>query len=287
MANATPTTPKDQFSSRLEQGMGVAHRKNPGGGAIALFGNTPLEIQNHRKFVVNDIEFLRSDDVSVTDWTLTGYGGVAETFAVSSDQQDGIAILDVGGATDNHGAQVQYTAAGGAGEFLNPSQQHIVALEYNTRISRDLEADWFVGFAETNATVLVAATGALVATLDDYMGFHHLADSETISLVQGGVAGTDIVVANPSSSLYVPTNQQSYWHSWGLRVDDNDKMYWYVNGDLVGFTQVGDAETGGTVTGFAGRSCYTFAVVNNGGASNITVDYVLSATERSRTDIHA
>ena len=132
MANATPTTPKDQFSSRLEQGMGVAHRKNPGGGRIALFGNTPLETQNFRKFVTQHLDFLAEWEVNTTNvWTLSALGGAAgHTFSIVTDVYDGQAYLDTGTVTNDEGCQVQYTAGNSAGEFFNPFYPPLVCVEF-------------------------------------------------------------------------------------------------------------------------------------------------------------
>jgi hypothetical protein len=276
---ATPTSPGNQFSERQARGRGVRYRGEYGTD-VALWGNLGDESLNRTNFVDFFLDFYKESDVYQTGgadephlWTLTQLTGVAGTFTTVDDTVEGLAILDVVGATDNHGVQVQYTDATGGGELLQPANSEIVAWESRGSMNLALDSDWFVGISNTDTT-LVSATGTMV-TANNFMGFLHASDATTVSLVQSGTLNANQVVVASSIPLWTPADASSTKRRLGLRVEDNDKMYWYVDGIQVGETRVGLAETGGTVVLFSEAMCSSFAV-NNGSAAAaaITIDYV-------------
>lgn len=280
MANATPTTPKMQFSSRLEEGMGVAHRKNPGGGRIALFGNTPLEAQNFRKFVTHKMDFLYNWECDTTNiWTLSNYNGATCTFAIRSDYEDGLGYFDVADTTNNHGGQFQFTAAASAGEFIAPYYHDLICFEYYVHIYKNLTTDWFIGIGNTDASFLGFADGLITGT--HYIGFHHLVDDTQIRLAIGN-GGTDLYTAiTPTTAL---TNGISSFTRYGIRMEANNRFHWYIDDVWVGTMTVGDAVTGGTVEAFddGDELCYTFASVNDTDTQGrFEIDYIASNITRN------
>lgn len=285
--DATPQNTHGQFHSRASAGHGVAYRApHANSGQPALFANTPLDIMERREFVCFFQEFIHNMDCSHVQgaagepgalWELLGYTGVAETFDLLTDVQNGVAELNVGAGTENHGAQIQLwpAAVTAAGECIRPATQQVVTWCMSGKMTYPLTTDWFIGLAEDDATVLTAATG--VMNNDHYIGFHHLEDSTTVDLVQSG-AGTDIVIANPLLTPWTPEDSEDplVLRELGLRIEGNDKMWWYVNGICIGATQVGNAETGGTVEAFTHGMTPTVAVVNGDAgdeAGVVWIDY--------------
>lgn len=281
---ATPTTPNGQFVGRYANGLGVAHRAWRDRGEPALFANTPLEVMNRRQFVTVWHEFIDNMDCSHTVgaagvpgalWELTAIDDPVPTFDMLTDVQNGVAELNVNEGTEDHGAQIQLYPASvtAAGECIRPAadvgdhEQHLVTWCMCGKMTYPLTTDWFVGLAEDasgdgpNTPVMTAATGAM--NCDHYIGFHHLEDSTTVDLVQSG-AGTGIVVANPLLTPWTPEDSEDplLLRELGIRIEGNNKMFWYVNGYCVGATQVGQAETGGTVEAFTHGMTPTVAIIN-------------------------
>lgn len=283
--DATPTSPRGQFSGRYEQALGVAHRAAYNTGQPALFANTPLEVMGRREFVCYWQEFIHNMDCSHVQgaagepgalWELTNIGGVAATFDMLTDVQNGVAELNVAGNTDDHGAQIQLFPAAitAAGECIRPAAdtglhaQHLVTWCMSGKMTYPLTTDWFIGLAEDasadgpNTPVMTAATGAM--NCDHYIGFHHVEDGTTVDLVQNGAGTADLVIANPLLTPWTPEDSESplILRELGLRIEGNDKMYWYVNGVCIAQTEVGAAETGGNVEAFTHGMTPTVATIN-------------------------
>jgi len=282
-ANATPTDPKGQFSNRQARGVGVSHRPVSGrAGDVALFANTGSEIHNFREFVTHYLDFHEDDDISVTTrWTLSSFTGVG-TLTRTDDTPQGLAVLATGAATNSHGVQIQETDSNAQGEMYNPlvTQSHIVAWESRGSMNLTLEADWFIGIAETDATFMSAAG---VLSGDNYIGFHHVQDATTVSLVQCGTANANKVTVAASVPLWTPADASTTKRSLGVRIEANNSMRWYVDDVEVGRTEVGLAETGGTVVAFDDAMCSTFSLFNNSAASaqaTMTIDYIAGQVSR-------
>ena len=276
-------SPRGVFSSRQSAGSGVKYHYN---GGVALWGNLGDETLNPRNFVTYFNDFFTDSDVAqtgVTDhdlWTLTQLTGIAGTFDKVDDTVEGLAVLDVGGATANHGVQVQHVDVEGGGEMLQPHNVDIVSWEARGSMDEAESADWFIGIANTDTTLL-SATGTMV-TANNFMGFLHAAAATTVSLVQCGTLNANQVVVVPSVNLWTPADASDTKRRLGLRIENNDKMYWYVDDLLVGSTHVGALETGGAdVVAFSEAMATSFATNNGaGGQSAMTIDYVMHQSLR-------
>ena len=289
MANATPTTPKDQFSARYTKGVGVAHRGTARVGTRALWGNTGNEIMNFREFCTHNIDFLVDSDTYQTGggnephlWTLTNLTGVAGAFTKIDDTVQGLALLDVGGATASHGVQIQEIDATGAGLKYDPTLSYIVSWESRGSMTLAEDCDWFVGIGIEDSTFMDAA-GAITAEVTDYMGFLHVEDATTVQLVQCGTANANAVIVVPDVPLWTPADAAATKRRLGLRIENNDFMAWYLDGDEVGSTHIGDLDAAGDDTvAFAAPMCSTICLVNNSGAgqATATIDYIASQVTR-------
>lgn len=283
MANAR-ITPEDQFSVRYCKTVGVMHRGAPGKGEVANFGNLPADLLGRRDFVFHWLDFHDDDEVDTTNrWTLTQLTGVAGTFDKVDDAPQGLAVLDVVGTTLNHGVQIQHDAVGRGGELYYPGtgESHIVGWEARGSMNLALNCDWFVGIAESDTTFMTAAG---VLTGDNYMGFHHVAGSTVVRLVQCGTAvANGVVLANPLRSLWTPEDGDTEKRRLGLRVENHTDLFWYVDGILVGRTYVGATEGAGTVVAFDDGMCHTVCLVNGDDGADgaaATIDYMGSYCTR-------
>ena len=288
--DATALNPKGQFSGRCANGMGVAHRARHNTGQPALFANTPLEVMNRREFVCYWQEFIDNMDCSHTVgaagvpgglWELTAVGGTA-TFDLLEDAPNGLGELRVVEVNDNFGAQIQLfpSSISSTGECMDPINQQLVTWAMSGKMTFPLTSSWYIGLAEDDTTFLDNA-GAITATTK-YIGFYHLADATTVDLVQRG--DTDNLTVTPLQALWTPADSENplLLRELGLRIEGNDKMYWYFNGICIGATKVGTVETGGTVEAFTGKMTPTVCLVNNGGsnAAVVWIDYHTFQTTR-------
>ncbi len=283
-ADATPTTPKGQFSSRRTRPSGVAHRGLGASGDVALFGNTPLEPLNNREFVTHFLDFHMPLDSAATRWTVTDIGGGAGAFAkVASDSVFGGALLTVGGATVSHGVQIQENVVATAhSQIYDPTASQVIAWEARGSMSFALDSDWFIGIGSTEAPFMSVAG---VPAGDDYMGFLHIQDATTVQLVQAGTAVANAVSITPSKSLWTPADASATKRSLGLRIEGNDQLFWYLDGVQVGAISVGDTDASATtVVAFAAAMGSSMCLINNsvGGANTSTalVDYILGQATR-------
>jgi hypothetical protein len=284
--DATPTKPMGQFSGRCGKGYGVAHRAPFNTGQPALFANTPLEVMNRREFCCYWQEFIDNMDCSHVQgaagepgalWELIMTTTATATFDLLTDVQNGVAELNVVETTADMGVQIQLwpSAITAAGECIRPATQQVVTWAMSGKMTYPLTTDWFVGLAEDGgaASILTVGTGAIAN--DHYIGFHHLEDSTTVDLVQSG-AGTDIVVTTPLLTPWTPEDSEDplVLRELGLRIEGNDKMYWYINGVCVGATEVGAAETGGTVEAFTHGMTPTVCLVNGDAGDEAAVAWI-------------
>jgi len=273
--DASPLSPKGQFVGRYNKGLGVGHRGRDTG-TPDIFANTPLEVMNNREFCCFWQDFMDNYETDTTNvWELTEVGTATAAFTIVADSPNGLSFFSVVELTDNFGAQIQFHpgATTAAGETIDPLNQAVVSWAMAGKMAYPLTTDWFIGISVDDTSVLTEATGVMAAS--DYMGFHHLEDSATVELVQSG-GGTDVVVV-PLVTPWTPKDAESPMliRELGLRIDDNDKMYWYINGVCVGRTQVG-ATTGVDVTplAFATKMTSTVALVNGDAGNSCASTYI-------------
>lgn len=289
---ATPTTPKGQFAARYARGMGVAHRAYYNTGQPALFANTPLEVMNRREFVCFWQDFITNLDSSTAQgaagepgkvWEMTALGGATPAFYILTDGPNGLGWLSSGGTTAGHGVQIQLfpNSLTAAGEIVSPYTQPVIAWAACGKIPLAHESSWFVGLCKDD-TAILAVGGAMSAT--SYIGFHHPEGDDNVYLVQRG--GAADVVVDPLTTLWTPEDGESplVLRELGIRIEDNDKMKWYLNGICIGATEVGNVENGNTVAAFVGNMTPSFVIVNQtggaaSGVNSLYIDYhTLQAT---------
>lgn len=282
--NATPQTPHGQFSSRCSKPMGVAHRDPGGAGNVALFGNTPLEAMNSREFVTHFLDFHDAGDSAATRWTVTDIGGGLGAFGkVAADSVGGLALLTVGGATVSHGVQIQENVVATAhSQIHDATLSHVISWEARGSMSFALDSDWFIGIGSTEAPFMSVAG---VPAGDDLMGFLHIQDATAVQLIQCGTANANLAYVTPAKSLWTPADASITKRSLGIRIENNEKLYWYLDGEQVGEAYVGGLDSlGTTIVAFAAAMGSTECIINNsvGGAntSTATTDYILSQVTR-------
>jgi hypothetical protein len=281
--DATPQTPHGQFAVRYNNGVGVRHRGAGVPPNVNMFGNLGNEVMNFREFVTHNLDFHEADDIAVTRWTVTQLTGVAGTFTRVDDTPQGLAVLDVGGATEDHGVQIQETVATAQGEMYFPTAAQSKIVAWEARGSMDFAEDctWYIGIGETDATFQTSAAGAITA--DNFIGFSHFAGATTVNLIQGGTAAANVVTITPRRTLWIPADAIDTKRRLGVRIEDNNEMFWYVDGVLVGHTYVGDTAvaTGTATVAFDDAMCSTFCLINgDGGQATMTIDYIASQVTR-------
>jgi hypothetical protein len=236
-----------------------------------------MELINRRNYTTYFNDFIEIADfgAAVTgsgtagDWTVTAIGTMTVgTAAITGDSESGLLTLTPD-ATDNEGYHIQMTAADSAGELWTPATGRVISFEaYVTAGDWDGQ-DYFIGLAETSAT-LVGATGAL--TCDNLVGFHHLiADVGLIQCVHTGTADaneTRVGTANPVIFT------DSALHRFGVRVINTNRVEWFVDGQLVRRATM-------TVP-FDDKMCISFGNVGSNAATDIlAIDYVTVSQTRA------
>lgn len=277
--DATPLSPKGQFAGRYNKGLGVGHRGRDTG-TPDIFANTPLEVMNNREFCSFWQDFMDNYETDTTNvWELTEVTTVTAAFNIVADSPNGLSLFSVVEVDDDDAAQIQFHpgATTAAGETIDPINQAVVSWAMAGKMTYPLTTDWFIGICVDNTNILTTATGEFTANSTDYMGFHHVEDEAEIRLVQSG-GGTDVQVT-PLITPYTPEDSESPMlvRELGLRIDNNDKMYWYVNGVCVGRTEVG-ATTGVDVTpvAFATKLTSSVALINGDAGdvpASVYIDY--------------
>jgi hypothetical protein len=210
-------------------------------------------------------------------WTLSDIGAIATETLTLGDSGYGHAIMSTGQATVDTGFQMQDVAANPL-HAVYPWQQYLISWESRAYVGRELNGDWFMGLAVTD-TSLMSALG--VMTCNNYIGFHHTSDAATITLVQNTTAGAEITIAT-SPSPYTLADLSTNYYRYGIRIENNNVMYWYIDDIQVGSTYVGATETGGVVGAFgvAGLA-QSFAIVNgDSGENDLEIDYIRTVGTR-------
>lgn len=219
---------------------------------------------------IND--FLRASDLDLTnDWTETDVGTMTldpSTFIVT-DEINGVLALD-SDATDGDGIHLQLTGAGGPGEFLLPAAGRVIGVQF--RITHeDWDAQhWFVGLAETSAT-LMDADGDLTA--DTLVGFHHNADDDADGiprLVNEGVDGSQLTQA---ASRVIAAGVDDTYRTMGIRLVGTTGVEWWVDGIKVGEKTMASA--------FDDNLCISLAnVMQAASGDQLRTDLIVAAATR-------
>ena len=246
--------------------------RHAAGGA---FEDAPIELVNRRinTTYFNDFLSLYDFGAAVTgdgtagNWTVTDIGTVtAGTVAISGDLTNGVLSL-VPDATNNEGYHVQETAAGAAGELWLPASGRVISAEFRFGIADVDDQDYFIGLAETSAT-LMDANGAL--TSDNFIGFRHLqtAGNGILRCIAAGTASAnqaDLGAAN-TVALTNATSAGVGFVRAGFRIEGTNRVKFYFNGELV--------QQATLATPFDDSMCISFANVGSGAVTDIMyVDY--------------
>jgi hypothetical protein len=167
--------------------------------------------------------------------------------------------------------------------MYQPLIQSVVSWEAKGYLNLALDSNWFIGIGETDPTFMLASG---VMDVDNYMGFLHVEDATTVSLVQSGTAAANEIIVTPLIPLWTPADASLTKRRLGIRIEDNDKLYWYVDGAMVGYIQIGDDDSVGTTSvAFDDAMCSTLCLTNNndaggGGAATMTIDYIFGQVSR-------
>lgn len=222
-------------------------------------------------------DFLRAADLDLTnDWTATDVGTMTldPSVFIATDVAGGVLRLD-SDATDGDGNHLQYTGAGGAGEFVLPAASITHGLLYRCT-HEDWDANhWFFGVSETSATFM-DADGDLAASLE-FAGFHHNADDDGDGiprLVAAGGNNTEVAVSANKRGISAFTD--GTYVDLGLRIVGTTRLEFYVNGALRGETTLASA--------FTSNMCITLAsVMNTATGDAMDTDLIVAAGQRATT----
>ena len=239
--------------------------QNAAGGLLA---DAEMSLVARRDQLVYFNDFLEVDDFGTGDWTETDIGTVTVGSALQLTDVVGGQLSLVPDATDNEGQHIQYTAATGAGEFLVPEAGRTIVFEARVKAGDWDGQDYFIGIAETSATLLSAA-GALDS--DNCVGFlHQIADAGIISCVYAGTAAANETDAGDANAA-VFTNDE--FHTFGVRVVGTDRVWFYVDGIEVQSATMG--------TAFDDGMCISFGNVGSGALTDsLDIDFVYVAQTR-------
>lgn len=158
------------------------------GFSLSRFAGMPVGAQLFSDWQIWYNPFLNQLSYDATNnWTLTQVAGLGAA-ALSDDVSPGhLAITNA--AADNDETQIQFTAANGAGEFIDPTTNR--AFFFETLIQLDDanddtntvdQVDWFVGLGVTDTTFMAGAA--------DFIGFHHRDITDVTTGAIAFVSGT-------------------------------------------------------------------------------------------------
>lgn len=208
---------------------------------------------------------------TATDFTVTAIGTMTVgTAAIRPDVVNGILRLTPD-ATDNEGYHVQMTATDSSGELWVPAAGKIIVAEFYATCGDWDGQDYFMGLAETSATLLSAA-GAL--TSDNLVGFHHeIADAGLIEAVHTGTAdANETSVGDVNTAVFT----DGAYHKFTLRIEGTDAVEYYVDDVLRRRAAMANA--------FDDGMCISFGNVGSGAATDVLdVDYILVSATRTAT----
>ena len=262
---------------------GIACDPRSAGG---LLENAPLDLEVRRDWIAQHIDFDRFEDWGATpaagsatlnNWTITAIGAMTVgTVAMAADAvsattplaqwSNGVLIVTPD-ATDNEGYHIQQTN-GGPGEIWLPRTGRSIIFEARIAAADWDGQDYFIGLAETSATLLSAA-GAL--TSDNFVGFHHaIADAGIIDCVAAGTADANEQSFGAANAA-IWTDEE--YHTVGFRIDGTSNLKFYVDGRLV--------RQGTMATAFDDAMCISFGNVGSGALTDtLSIDYITVAQTR-------
>jgi hypothetical protein len=205
------------------------------------------------------------------DWTETDIGTqtLNPTTFIVTDTAAGVLRIS-SDATNNDGIHLQYTGAGAAGEFLVPISDRILAVEFRVAHANWDRADWFIGLAETSAT-LIDNAGDL--TSDNIIGFRCKTGTTTANQFDCRAAGTATANQANVTKNFTPTLTDATYYRFGIRIEGTSKCEWWFDGDKVAETTLS--------TAFDDGMCFSFGnVMTSANADNMDIDYIVAAGTR-------
>lgn len=164
-------------------------------------------------------DFIQNSDYNNTnDWSLTEVG--TGTDALSDDADFGELILTTT-ATDNDYEQTQFTASGGAGEWVSLASNKRLFFEARVLLEDADVGDAFVGLCITDADIHDSGSG--VPEASDYIGFAK----------DDGDAYWDFVSAMNSTeteSTAVDTAADDTYATLGFSIDGTSEVHCWIDG---------------------------------------------------------
>jgi hypothetical protein len=196
-------------------------------------------------------DFLTAQDYAAGDWVITNTQAGA-TEALAADELNG-ALLLTNDAGDDDVQQIQSTE-----EWIKLSAGKKVWFETKMKISDATQADFFVGFATTDTSIIAGTT--------DSCGFRKLDGSTSVASVtednttETTTAGVHTMVADTYVTL-------------GFKWDGVSKVKFFVNRSLVATHTANIEQTN--------KLALTFCLQNGEAvAKTMTIDYMYVAQER-------
>ena len=168
-------------------------------GAVSRFAGMPVGVELHSDWQVYTNHFQHFNDYDFTnDWTITETGAAGFSAIVTDTSPSYLAL--VCDALDNDSQEVQFTAANGAGEFIDLTTDRacyfeamIRMVDANNDADTVQQVDWFVGLAVTDTTVIDGAT--------DFVGFVKVdGTTSAIQLVCGDAGGAAGALVDQSAT---------------------------------------------------------------------------------------
>lgn len=208
-------------------------------------------------------------------WTVTNIGTVTSEPLLMQD--GGHSLLNIAGDAVNEGHAVQL-----ANERVFPLDGRVIVFEARIGATDWTDIDFFVGLSEFDANI-IAITGVLATDRANCAGFHNLASGADglIDATFTGGSGTDVVLGNVVEEAFTDSTVSAggtvNFHNVGIRIEDTDKIEFYVDGQL---RQTALMSVDGEAFDDA-MSPILAAVSGAGGATDfLYIDYVMTAQTR-------
>lgn len=208
-------------------------------------------------------------------WTVTNIGTVTSEPLLMQD--GGHTLLNIAGDLVNEGHSVQL-----ANENLWPLEGRVCVFEARIGATDWSDVDFFVGVSEFDANIL-GVNGTLATDRANCAGFHNLASAADglIDVTFTGGSGTDRVEGQAITTIFTDSTVTAggtvNFHNFGIRIEDTDKLEFYVDDVLVQSALMTDDSEA-----FDDAICPILAAVSGaGGATDfLYCDYVMSAQTR-------
>jgi hypothetical protein len=225
-------------------------------------------------------DFIDSTDILQYEVNQVGGDGTAVTAASSPN-----GYMTIDSATQNAGPVVQFddNTVDNAAAFIAAAANRVIIWEARLSIDDIYTCDWFVGIGEVDTTFMSAA-GAITANGgDNCAGFRYLLSGATgiADMVNCGTALANIDITALGSgvdyggrTLSSPTLAASTKISFGVRIEETNRVEFYINSQLVGVQT--------STAAFDTAMTPTFCLMNDDGVgSTMLVDYVMVAQTRT------